>query len=356
MAMTPRRRVEAVLRGERPDRVPFTIYETKLPRCEAERRLRGEGVCLVAHSPSVFRAVSPHVAQERITYTQDGVPYVRTNVRTPVGELSSVERVSPEGDTTSEVEWMFKGPEDYRALLHMIRDETYLPDYDAFIQAQGVMGEDGFLMADIGSPPFQHVVESLMGLVNFAQEWMERRDEVLRLYDAVVENRRRLYRVVAGSPALAANYGGNVTSEVVGVKRFEQYYLPHYDEFAEVMHARGKKVGVHFDTNVWVLSEAIGRSRIDYVEGFTPRPDTDMGVAEARCAWPDKVLWVNFPTSVHQEQVEVIEGTMQQVLFEAAPGDRFIMGITERMPPERWRESLSTILRVVRERGELPLR
>lgn len=31
MAMTPRKRVEAVLRGERPDRVPFTIYETKLP-------------------------------------------------------------------------------------------------------------------------------------------------------------------------------------------------------------------------------------------------------------------------------------------------------------------------------------
>jgi len=356
MAMTPRERVEAVLHGERPDRVPFTIYETKLPRCEAERRLRGEGVCLVAHSPSVFRKISPNVARERTTYAEDGISYVRTRIRTPEGELSSLERVSPEGDTTWVVEWLFKGPDDYRALLRMVRDEAYVPDYESFIRAQGVMGEDGFLMADIGSPPFQHVMESLMGLVNFAQEWMERRDEVLRLYDAVAESRRRLYRVVAESPALAANYGGNVTSEVVGVKRFEAYYLPHYDEFAEVMHARGKKVGVHFDTNVWALSEAIGRSRIDYVEGFTPRPDTDMSVAEARCAWPDKVLWVNFPTSVHQERVETVEETMRQVLFEAAPGDRFMVGITERMPPERWRESLSTILRVVQERGELPLR
>ncbi len=356
MVMTPRKRVEAVLRGERPDRVPFTVYETKLPRCEAERQLRGEGVCLVAHSPSAFKTVSPHVTRERITYTQDGISYVRTHVRTPVGDLSSLERVSPRGDIAWEVEWPFKGPEDYRALAFMVRDEAYLPDYDAFVQAQGMMGEDGFLMADVGSPPLQYVMESLMGLVNFAQEWVERRDEVLRLYDAAVENRRRLYRIVAGSPALAANYGGNVTSEVVGVKRFEQYYLPHYDEFAEVMHTHGKKVGVHFDTNVWILSEAIGRSRIDYVEGFTPRPDTDMSVAEARVAWPDKVLWVNFPTSVHQAGVEVIGETMGQILFEAAPGDRFMMGITEQVPAGRWRESLTAILRVINERGRLPLK
>jgi hypothetical protein len=310
----------------------------------------------VAHHPSVFKTVSPNVTQERTTYSKHGITYVRTNLRTPVGEISSVERVSPQRDTTWEVEWLFKRPEDYRTLEFMVRDEAYLPNYEEFVRAQGEMGGDGFLMTDIGCPPLQYIMDTLMGLDAFAQEWIERRDEVLRLYDALVENRRKVYEVVAEAPALAANYGGNVSAEVVGVNRFEQYYMPHYDEFAEVMHAQDKLVGVHFDANIYLLSETVGRSRIDYVEALTPRPDTDMSVAEARTAWPDKILWVNFPTSVHQERVEVIEETTRQILFEAAPGDRFLLGITERVPPDRWRESLSTILRVINKKGTLPLK
>ena len=147
-----------------------------------------------------------------------------------------------------------------RSAAFAVRDEAYLPNYEEFVRAQGEMGGDGFLVTDIGYPPLQYIMDVLMGLNTFAEEWTERRDEVLRLYDALVENRRKVYEVVAESPALAANYEGNVSAEVVGVKRFEQYYMPHYDEFAEVMHAQDKLVGVHFDANTWLLSEVIGRS------------------------------------------------------------------------------------------------
>lgn len=45
--MTPRERVLAVLRREPVDKVPFTIYMSKIPRCSVERRLRNEGLCIV---------------------------------------------------------------------------------------------------------------------------------------------------------------------------------------------------------------------------------------------------------------------------------------------------------------------
>ena len=137
---------------------------------------------------------------------------------------------------------------------------------------------------------------------DFCIEWMDRRDEVLKLYDQIVENRRRVYPIVAASPASHANYGGNVVPEVIGLENFRKYYVPHYNEAAEVLHKHGKLIGCHYDANCRLLAEAIGGTDLDYIEAFTPAPDTDMSLGEARQAWPDKVLWLNFPSSVHLQE------------------------------------------------------
>ena len=355
MPMSPRERVEAVLRGEGADRVPFTVYESKLPQCEVERHLRNGGLCLVARTPPVHRTVSPNVTQERISYSEGGVNYIRTVIRTPVGDLSTIDRPAPGNATTWHVEKLFKTPDDYRAVEFMVRDQTHLPNYDAFLRAQKLLGDDGFLRATFfGGSPLQNIILNVMGVETFAVEWAERRDDVMRLYDAVLENRRQGYRVMAESPALATNYCGNVSPEVVGLERFEDYYVPHYNEFAEVMHKHNKLTGLHWDANVRLFAEAIGRSEVDYVEAFTPEPDGDMSVAEARAAWPDKVLWINFPSSVHLLGIEAVREAARQILREAAPGDRFLMGVTEDVHPDRWQESFVAIMDVIDREGVLP--
>jgi hypothetical protein len=92
------------------------------------------------------------------------------------------------------------------------------------------------------------------------------------------------------------------------------------------------------------------------VEAFTPPPDCDLSVGEARAAWPGKVLWINFPSSIHLAEPAVIRSTTETLLREAAPGDRFLIGITEDIPADRWAISLSVILDVIEERGYTPTR
>jgi hypothetical protein len=46
----------------------------------------------------------------------------------------------------------------------------------------------------------------------------------------------------------------------------------------------------------------------------------------------------------------------RQLLREAAPGDRFLIGITEDVPADRWRGNYQAILRVLKTEGRLPLR
>ena len=117
--MTPRARVEAVLRGEVPDKTPFTIYECMLPQCAIERDLRNRGLCVVERGAPVVNTITPNVTSSTYRYTEEGVGYVRTIYHTPEGELSTVSR--PADFTSWRVERLFKGPEDYQRLRAMVQ-------------------------------------------------------------------------------------------------------------------------------------------------------------------------------------------------------------------------------------------
>ena len=346
--MTPRERVETVLRREVPDKTPLTMYECMIPQCEAERRLRNDGLCIVQRR-GVVGTHTPNVTSETHTYSQDGKPRVRRVCHTPVGDLSTLDQ--PAGFTSWHLERMFQGPEDYKRLLFMVEDQRHEPAYDAFAKAQEEFGDDAIFRAGIAATPLHQIMISWMGVETFAVEWAERRDEILKLYDAMLEKSREIYPIVARSPASHANYGGNEVPEVMGLERFEKYVVPLYDEAAAVLHQHGKLIGSHLDGNNRLWAHAVAGSALDYVEAFTPAPDTDMSVADALEAWPDKVLWINFPSSLHLASIETIEEATRQMIREAAPGNRLIIGITEDIPHDRWQANMLAISRVIDEQA-----
>ncbi len=340
--MTPRERVETVLNGGRAEVVPFTMYECMIPQCAAERELRNRGLCIVRRDP-VFTTRRPNVKTTRLTYTEGGKTLVRTVHQTPAGTLTAV--AEPAAFTSWQREYPFKGPEDYKAILFLFRDECYEPAYERFASAEAAFGHDAIFRAGFGLEPLQQLVSGhVLSMEDFCLEWMQRRDELLKLYDALVENRRRVYPIVAASPAGHANYGGNVVPEVTGPEIFRKYYLPHYNEAAEIMHRCGKKIGCHFDGNCRLLAEAIAETDLDYIEAFTPAPDTDMSLAEARAAWGEKVLWLNFPSSLHLRGDADIAAAAVEMLDSLPAPDGVIVGITEDIPAHRWQDSCRAIM------------
>ena len=341
--MTPQQRVEQALRGGRGDRVPFTIYENMIPQCRAEREMRNCGLCIVKRDVPVFKTYYPNVQMMQHTYWEEGRQLTRTFYETPKGTLSTLTEAA--GFTTWRHEKMFKTPADYPAILFLLQDEAVEPAYDCFAKAQNAFGEDAIFRAQIGLEPLQTLISGIiMDMQDFCLEWMDRRDEVLKLYEVLVENRRNIYPLVAQSPALHANYGGNVVSEIIGLQNFERYYIQHYDEAAEIMHRHDKLIGCHFDANCKLLANAIARTNLDYIEAFTPAPDTDMTLGEARHAWPDKVLWLNFPSSAHLKSDATVEQMTVDLLDEVESVDGLLVGVTENMPPDRWQDSCQAIM------------
>jgi len=350
--MNSAERLEAIFDGKLIDKVPFALKGWRIPQCQMERQLRNEGLCIL-DSRAVYTTTSPNVQTETLHFTRDGVSYQRTMIKTPRGELTSVSR--PGESTSWQVEWPFKGPEDYDALEFMVRDRQYSPSYEPFLKAQEQIGSEAFFKTGAPGCPLHTIMYSFMGLDTFSLEWAQRRDQVLALHQAMTENERAIYPIVAQSPARVVQCGGNYAPEVLGKQRFAEFVLPHWEEAAAVLHQEGKLLGCHLDANNKHWAREIGASPLDWIEAFSPAPDTDMTVAEARKAWPGKVLFINFPSAVHLENAEVIARTTRQLLREAAPGDRFIVGITENVPENRWRESFSTILKTLDQYGHLPI-
>jgi len=355
MEMTPRQRVEAVLNGRRPDRVPFTCYSGLLPRGETEQALRNQGMALVSDC-QVFTTTRPHVQVNSLQYYENGVLYIRDTFRTPVGEVSQTHRTGGGYDTSRLSEYLIKRPQDYKVVELMLRDEVYTPAYEQFLTAVDNMGEAGVVLGGwFPRTPMMHMMWELMSHEQFAIDMHERPDEFFGLYETIAQRRREQYEIAADSPALVLHVGDNITSDMIGLERFEQYCVPCYDEFAAYLHPRGKLLAVHMDGRMKLLAGAVAASQVDIVEAFAAVPDGDLELADARAAWPDKIIWTNYPSPVHLwPRDEIVEYT-RQMLRDVAPGDGFIVGITENIPNAVWQTSVSAISHALAEAGALPL-
>jgi len=250
---------------------------------------------------------------------------------------------------------LFKSPEDYDALEYLIENQEFEPAFEGFLEAEKRMGGEAYFKTSVPGAPIHALIFSYMGIETFSIEWSERRERIDRLHELMMANTRKICEIVAQSPARLVQSGGNYTPEVLGKERFLSYVAPQWDEICAILHQGNKLVGSHLDANNLIWAEDVAASGLDWIEAFTPSPDTDMSVADARRLWPGKTLFCNFPSSVHVSSKERIYETTREMLRQAAPGDRFIIGITETVPENRWRESYATIMDAIDDHGRLPL-
>ncbi len=353
--MTPRERVMAVLTGNRPDRVPFTWKMPHERRGQIERELRSDGMALIWRC-EVVNVERPNVETIRHEYREHGQPRVRETFRTPVGEISQVWAVGGGYGSQTLHEHPIRSPDDYAIAQFIIRDEVYTSNDDAYRRADQVMGDDGFVFGGWMPPsPIMVMLWEWLGPMQFAMHDVDHPELFESLYDLLLRRQLEQYRIAAQSSALVIHAAENLTADMIGHERFEKYCMPAYAAFADVLHTHGKLLAAHLDGELKPIVDFVGRSALDIVEAFSPAPDTKLELSDARRAWPDKIIWINFPSTVHPMPVHRIEDHTRRLLRQAGCGDRFLIGVTEDIPEGAWDISMPAIHRIVKDEGALPL-
>jgi len=347
-------RVKAVLSGSLPDKVPWTIYSMLLPRGNFERKMRNMGLGIDCGC-GLYKTSMPNVRVE----TRTEGDYVYTTYHTPVGKASSKIRTglkfqSPGGSAI--VEHLIKEVDDIEILKFIIEDTTYEPDYDNYKQAEEELGSDGIITGGIGYTPLMEIIINQMGFRTFALMLMKHPEAIEELVEAFDKKQIEVIRIIADSPVEIVSLGDNIDGVFVSPNLFEKYLLPYYNKYADILKEKRKIVMSHMDGRLRVLKNLIAKTKLDVIEAFTPPPMGDLPLREAKEAWKDKVIWMNFPEEVFLRSGEEIRSFTMGLLEEIAPGKGFIIGITEDINPDHFEKGMSIVTETIYKHGDLPIR
>lgn len=327
-----RERVLGVLAGEKPDRVPFIIWDNKLPSPGIERRLLDLGACVIVKSTVWHsRLEGIEVLREELPPTPDGYRRVRTAYRTPAGEVSEV-HVSAPGTVWAE-KHLFDSPADYDALEALLQARRHTPAFDAFRAADSRYAGAGLARPATVHSPLHEVIYEVMGIERFCLEWADNRERVLRLVELMAADVDRRVQLMAESPAQLCVVDGNTEVSVVGPGLYREFYLPHIERACGTLHAAGKYAGAHLDGNNRLIATEVAGTALDLIESFTPPPDCDLPLAEARRLWPEKTIMSNLPSALYHQGAEAVRGHARALMAEGVgDGQRFIVSVSEDLP------------------------
>lgn len=347
--MTMRERMLAVVEGRPHDRVPFVMYQGMEPTEEVYALVGRRNIGLLPWV-SVHRTESPNCRLETEKIARRGLRGIRTTLHTPEGRLTQERFYTPAfGETASPAthKQFVKEPKDYRILQAYFRDVRVHPNYEALDKALADLGDAGVPHVAVGRTPYQALWV----------EWVLLEDLAYHLADApgVVEETmalmgdvlRQQFRVAAASAAPYVCLPDNITAPAIGVRYFQKYAVPYYNELAAMLD--GRPVYVHMDGDLKPLWPAIGRSAVRGLDSMSPPPDNDTSVAEALRRWPAMRVAINFPSSVHLRPAEEVYATARDILEQGGHSGRLQIQISENLPPGAWRRSFPEIARAIQE-------
>lgn len=344
--MTLRERLLTGLRGGKPDRIPWSIYAWLLPETPAAHELHAKGLGLMG-AARIFRPVYTDVAIAETRKTVDGRTYITTRIETPVGTLVQKSATESGYGTAYIRKYFISDPEDYSIADFVCKHTSFEPIFEPWYEADAQMGDGGIVIGEIMPIPILELMVAWMGTQGLAEGIYLYRDRFDALIHALDRHYDRHIEFAADCPAEIIWFPDNVTGSIISPKLFERYCAPVYARAMPIMRAAGKIPIAHYDGSNRPLLESLAQTDLPVIEAFTPPPMGDLSIAEAKEAWPNKVIWVNFPGNYFLETAQVIETYTLDLLRNGAPGGRLMIGCTEDFPVGEFQKTFSAIGRAM---------
>jgi len=286
---------------------------------------------------------------------------------TPIGSVSCkityTEEMKRAGVSISWItEHVIKKPEDYKIVGYIYKNMKVIPDYENYLNFQRQVGDKGFAAARgmAAAGPMQQIMRDFLDATQFYLEMYDHPREMRQLSEDMEPYYDKLFRVLVDSPAEVVFHGSNFDEMITYPPFFRDHIMPYLQKLADRLHDRGKLLICHCDGENRGLLDLIAESGIDIAEAICPQPMTKVTISEVKQAFKGKVtIFGGIPSVALLEECmpeEQFEKFMKNLFSEIAPGDRFILGVSDTTPPDAKFERLFRITEMVREWGRLPMK
>ena len=336
-----RGRLERALAGEVVQRPVYVAYDWFVQNRPIDwKRLFSAGLGQIAHADLVT-VKRPNVEIVQTTREVDG--RIRRDVRwiTDRGELHEWHL------DEWQREFLVKTPDDYRIIRRALEGTRYTPTSEPFLQAEREIGNSGITVGQLGWSPIRRtpvlqVQIDFAGPERLAMDLADEVPQLMELLELMTELTLQKLRQAVKGPARYIKLWENLAIEMIGLKQYRRRLVPMYREILKILNEADKRLLVHYDGKLRVIAGEIAALDIDGIDSFTPPPEGDMSVAQARACWPEKFLWLHPPLGWYREGRATLTRRIQEMVRDAG-GRRFCLMISEDVPPE-WEQSVPAVL------------
>ena len=340
--MTSRERLSRTLRGEKPDRVPISLYEFdglydswiyNYPEYEAILKY-AEGKTdrfyfwsPIGNKPVLFLGeVIPDIIHAN-TWREDVSTYTKTTIKTPKGEISNLVRQDDNIHTGWELEEFCKNEADAEKVISLPYI-SYQPPVDSFFELDKKLGKTGIVMGDF--PDALCLTVSIFGFSRFLMIYTDNPSLVFRLLDFFQE------RILDYARHLLEN-GAVTLYRIVGPEYATPPYLSpisfdklvtSYDrKLIALFHKYGAKVRVHAHGKTGKVLASFLEMEIDATDPLEPPPDGDVTLAEAREILGNKITLFG---NIEERLFEIgtkndVEAAVRKAIDEGAANGPFVL-------------------------------
>ena len=344
-----RQRALGVMQGRQPDRIPFitrleTWYkshqrtgtlpaefrEMTLPELHRTLnigqlkfsvpfayRLKGVEVCVWFNGERIAHENEPVL--ENFPGMWDYVPTDRagmtvTELVTPAGRLRLQHMLLEENVLTGTdpylKEHLIKDEADFKTIEYILERLEWVPRFENYSGEQARLGEDAFVVPLLLRIPFQQVLLEYLGEMALFYSLYDHPKQIQRLLEVLDWQMLELLDRLNSLDAPYVEFPDNLHGSMTNPKLFQEYCLPAYQKYSEILHWQGKKVGSHTDGNLKPLLRLLAESGLDVCESFSPYPLTECRFEDAWAAWESgPVIWGGIPSPVLEEGTSPAEFT-----------------------------------------------
>ncbi len=293
--MTERERLQKVLAGETPDRVPWFAdlghwfrAESggqwdlfKINNCNEEiaalhREVKAGWYIEVGslHEESYGKDV---IREKEITGDRAIEKFI-----TPVGEISMERRWSAQSYSWDIIKRMVENINDLEILLYAVERKVFSPKYENWNEIERIGGDLGLGFPSIGYTGLGSLMSYYMGIENSIYAIYENPEIIGNYIKTWNKKQLELAGLYSGSPAPHFILTDNLSGDVQSPDIFKEFSFDHYKAVADCFHEKNKTISAHLDGRLYGIIGLVAEAGIDVADACTPRPTGDLTPLEIR--------------------------------------------------------------------------
>ncbi|MGE5222372.1 MAG: uroporphyrinogen decarboxylase family protein [Omnitrophica WOR_2 bacterium] len=362
--MDIRTRVLSVLNHQKPDRVPWLgdldyWITGKLNLQQLPEKYQGKGIFRLHRDLGVgfyLQGFFPFTTQyEGVEITVE-TPVNRriTQVKTPAGDLESVEVYLPESACLAFTERFVKSWRDLAPLRYLFEHMYYEPDYRVAQERYELVGDQGVVLCYTPKSPLMELVALQAGISAVTFALADAPEEFEATLAVLRKKADEGAAITLASPAECIMIPENLSSEVVGKRLYNRYMRDYEECWNRKIREAGKYSFIHMDGTLNGLLDEVATAGFCVMEALTPAPAGDLPLEEiGRRVGEQAVVWGGLPGIYFTDLVsdEEFDRFVIHVLEIMRGEPRYVLGVADQVPPgSRW-ERIARVAELVEKYG-----